>query len=348
MHIFIRVAVLYFIYKKGGGQMKNSHTAVAGNPAKAVKKVSTNTVYNKIGFKKAMKRYWPLYLMLLPGLLWFLIFKYLPMLGIVISFKDFSIDAGIFKSAWANPWYKHFAYFFKGPYAKQIIGNTIIISMYKIVFGMLPPLLLAILINECRNKVFGRVVQTLTYLPHFLSWVIIYGILIAFFSESSGLVNRLLANVGLHSIPAMTSPKLFRGVLVGSDIWQSAGWGAIIYLSAMSAIDPSLYEAAKIDGAGRFRCIFNITLPHLTGVFVLLLIMRLGSILNAGFDQIYILSNPQVSSVSEILDTWVFKEGLQNMNYSLASAVGLFKSVIGLVFVTTANKIARKWEYGLW
>lgn len=303
---------------------------------------------NKKSLVKILKRYWPLYLMLTPGIIWFLIFKYLPMYGVIIAFKDFDINTGIMGSSWATPIFKYFQYFFNGPYAKQIIANTIIISVLKIIVGMLPPMILAILIYECRVTWFGRVVQTLTYLPHFLSWVIIYGILVAFFSESTGLINRWLTEMGGHTIPFLTSTKYFRSVLIGSDIWQTVGWGAIIYLSSISAINPSLYEAAEIDGCSRFGRIWYITIPHLRGVFILLLIMKLGSILNAGFDQIYILSSPQVLSVSEILDTWVFKEGLQKMNYSLASAVGLFKSVIGLIFVTTANKVARKWEYGLW
>lgn len=302
----------------------------------------------KGNYLKAIKKHWPLYLMLLPVFIWYAVFKYGPMYGLVIAFKDYSIHKGILGSPWADPLFKHFSYFFNGPYAKQIIGNTFIISIYKIVIGMLPPLILAVFIHECRQKWFGRVVQTLSYLPHFLSWVIIYGILLAFFSESTGLINRWLREAGLSTIPFLTSPKYFRGVLIGSDIWQSMGWGAIIYLSAISSIDPSLYEAAEIDGCGRLRKILYIMLPHLRSVFIMLLILKLGTILDAGFDQIYILSSPQVKSVSEIIDTWVFNEGLQKMNYSLASAVGLFKSVIGFTLVMISNRIARRWGNGLW
>ena len=298
--------------------------------------------------QKILKRYWPLYLMLLPVIVWYIIFKYAPMYGLIISFKDFNIGKGILGSPWSEPLFKHFAYFFHGPYAKQIIGNTFIISIQKIVFGMFPPMILAIFIHQCRQKWFGRVVQTLSYLPHFLSWVIIYGILIAFFSESTGLINRWMRELGTTAIPFLTSPKYFRGVLIASDVWQSMGWGAIIYLSSISSIDPALYEAAEIDGCGRFRKIIYIILPHLKNVIIMLLILKLGSILDAGFDQIYILSTTQVLSVSEIIDTWVFKEGLQKMNYSLATAVGLFKSVIGFSMVMFSNKLARKWGYGLW
>ncbi len=298
--------------------------------------------------QKILKRYWPLYVMLLPVIVWYVIFKYVPMYGLVISFKDFNISEGILGSPWTTPLFKHFEYFFNGPYAAQIISNTFIISIYKIIFGMLPPMILAIFIHQCRQKWFGRVVQTLSYLPHFLSWVIIYGILIAFFSESTGLINRWLKEIGSTAIPFLTSPKYFRGVLIASDVWQSMGWGAIIYLSSISSIDPTLYEAAEIDGCGRLRKIIHIILPHLKSVFIMLLILKLGSILDAGFDQIYILSTPQVLSVSEIIDTWVFKEGLQKMNYSLATAVGLFKSIIGFTLVMLSNKLARKWGYGLW
>ncbi len=295
-----------------------------------------------------MKRYWPFYVMLLPCLIYYIIFKYGPMYGVVIAFKDFNVTEGIVGSPWADPWYKHYQYFFNSPYASQMIGNTLIISGLKLFFGLFPSLLLALLINECSKKWFGRVIQTLSYLPHFLSWVIIYGILIALFSQSAGLINRLIVDAGGKAYPVLTSPEHFRAVLVGSEIWRDTGWGAIIYLAAIGGIDPNLYEAAIIDGCGRIKRIWYITIPNLTGVFIMQLILKVGSILDAGFDQIYILSTPQVNSVSEIIDTWVFKEGLQRMNYSLASAVGLLKSVIGMIMVLSTNKLARRWDKALW
>lgn len=299
-------------------------------------------------FQKGMKRYWPFYVMLLPCLIYYIIFKYGPMYGVVIAFKDFNVTEGIVGSPWADPWYKHYQYFFNSPYASQVIGNTLIISGLKLFFRLFPSLLLALLINECSKKWFGRVIQTLSYLPHFLSWVIIYGILIALFSQSAGLINRLIVDAGGKAYPVLTSPEHFRAVLVGSEIWRDTGWGAIIYLAAIGGIDPNLYEAAIIDGCGRIKRIWYITIPNLTGVFIMQLILKVGSILDAGFDQIYILSTPQVNSVSEIIDTWVFKEGLQRMNYSLASAVGLLKSVIGMIMVLSTNKLARRWDKALW
>lgn len=299
-------------------------------------------------FVHAMKWNWQYYLMLFPCIIYYIIFKYSPMYGVIIAFKDFNITKGIMKSPWADPLFKHFEYFFSSPYASQIIGNTLEISFYKILFGLFPPIILAILISECRSKWFQKFVQTASYLPHFLSWVIIYGIMIAFFSQSTGLINRWLTEWGDSSYPFLTNPDHFQAMIVGSDIWKSMGWGAIIYLAAIAGIDTTLYEAARIDGCGRLKRIWYITLPMLRSVFILQLILRVGSILDAGFDQIYIIATPQVLNVAEIIDTWVFKEGIQRMNYSLASAVGLLKSIIGLVLVFGTNKLARKWDEGLW
>jgi putative aldouronate transport system permease protein len=185
-------------------------------------------------------------------------------------------------------------------------------------------------------------------MPHFLSWVIIYGILIALFSETTGLVNRWIVQAGGQAYPFLTSQETFRSVLVGSDLWQNAGWAAIIYLAAITAIDPTLYEAARVDGANRLHLIRHITLPGVKSVFILLLILRLGQILDAGFEQVYILYSPQVYAVADIIDTWVFRTGLQQLNFSLATAVGLFKSVIGLALVLISNKIAQRSGGGLW
>ncbi len=291
---------------------------------------------------------WQYYVMLLPFLIYYLIFKYGPMYGVIIAFKDYNIQKGILGSPWAEPVWKHFQYFFTSPYASQVIGNTLKISCYKILFGMIPPVILAIMINECRNKWFRRIVQTASYLPHFLSWVIIYGIMIAFFSQSTGLINRWLTQWGLPSYPFLTNPTHFQAMIVGTDMWKGVGWSAIIYLAAIAGIDTTLYEAAIIDGCSKLKRIWYITLPLLRGTFILQLILRAGSVMDAGFDQIYVIASQQVLSVSEILDTWVFKEGIQRMNYSLASAVGLLKSVIGLVLVLGTNKLARRWDEGLW
>lgn len=292
--------------------------------------------------------YRTLYIMLIPGVLYYILFKYLPMYGVIISFKDFRIMDGIMASPWADPWNKHFLAFFESPYFYQLLRNTILISVYKMIFGIIPPIVMAILLNECRVRWFKSLVQTLTYMPHFLSWVIIYGIMIALLSQTSGLVNTWIKDATGSAIPFLTSPDYFRSLLVSSEIWQNLGWGAIIYLAAMSGIDPALYEAARVDGASRLRMIWHITLPGIRTVIVMLFILNLGYIMDAGFGQIYVLYNLQVYSVADIIDTWVFRTGLQQMNFSLASAVGLFKSVIGLVLVMTANYVAKKWGEGIW
>lgn len=303
------------------------------------------------GLKLLRRRIWgfrAFYFMLLPGVLYYIVFRYFPMYGVIIAFKDFNMLEGIVGSSWADPWYKHFQTFFNSPYFSQLLLNTTLISLYKLVFGTVPPILMALLLNECRVRWFKTVVQTLTYMPHFLSWVIIYGVLIALFSQNSGLVNRWLVESGGSSIGFLTSTDYFRTILVGSEIWKDLGWGAIIYLAAMTAIDPTLYEAARVDGAGRLRMIWHITIPGIRNVIVLLLILKLGTILDAGFDQIYILYNIQVYQVADILDTWVFRTGLQQLNFSLGAAVGLFKSVIGMILVIGSNQLSKKWGEGIW
>ncbi|MCM3748700.1 ABC transporter permease subunit [Paenibacillus pasadenensis] len=289
-----------------------------------------------------------LYLMLTPGLLWYIIYKYVPMIGLVIAFKDYNIVEGVAASPWADPWHKYFTQFFHSPYFSQLLTNTLLISFYKLIFGIAPPIVLAILIHECRSLVMKKWVQTLSFMPHFLSWVIIYGIVIAFFSETSGVVNRFIVENGSKAIPFLTSTDWFRSVLVASDVWQNLGWGAIIYLAAISSIDPSLYEACRVDGGGRFRMIWNITLPGIRSVIVLMFILKVGHILDAGFEQIYIMYNIQVYEVADIIDTWVYRTGLQQMNFSLASAVGLFKSLFGLVLVLVSNSLAKKWGESIW
>lgn len=286
--------------------------------------------------------------MMLPALVYYFIFRYMPIYGLVISFKDFNINDGIMGSPWADPWYKYYAQFFNSPYCVRLISNTLIISLLKIAFGTVVPIILALLLNECSNRVITRSVQTLTFMPHFLSWVIIYGIMLAFFSESTGVINKMIAMSSGSTIPFLTSNSWFRQIVVSSDVWQNAGYNAIIYLAAMSGIDPSLYEAAKLDGAKRMTVIWRITLPCIKSVIVMLLILRLGSVLDAGFDQIYNLYNVQVYQTGDVLDTWVYRTGLQQMNFSLAAAVGLFKSAIGFVLILLANKLAKRWGEAIW
>jgi putative aldouronate transport system permease protein len=289
-----------------------------------------------------------LYMMLIPGLIYYGVYRYAPMFGAVVAFKDFNIMKGIFESPWADPWYKHFKMFYDSPYFTQLLLNTFLISIYKLLWGLAPGIILALLLNEVRHRVFKKFVQTVTFLPYFLSWVIIYGITISFLSETSGLVNLFLKDTIDKSIPFLSSTEWFRSILVGSEIWKDIGYSSIIYLAAIAGIDPTLYEAGRVDGASKLRMIWHITLPGIRNVIILLLILRLGHILDAGFDQIYIMYNIHVYPVADIIDTWVFRTGLEELNFSLASAVGLFKSLVGFILVVWANQIAKRWGEQIW
>lgn len=294
---------------------------------------------------KRLKSIWyykAMYAMLLPGVVWYVLFRYMPMYGAVIAFKDYNLRKGIIGSPWAEPLFKHFEVFFQSPYFMQILSNTLILSVAKLVLGTVCAILLALILNECANRTYMRVVQTLTYMPHFLSWVIIYGITLSFFSETSGLVNQALAAVGMKKVPFLSSPSYFRQVLVFTDIWRECGWSAIIYVATIAGIDPALYEAGRIDGASRIQMIRHITLPSISDVIVIMLILHLGSVLDAGFDQVYVFYSVPVYSVSDIIDTWVYRTGLEQLNFSLASAVGLFKSLIGIILIATSNSIAKR------
>lgn len=303
-------------------------------------------------FWRAIRQYWPLYVMLIPGMLFFLVYKYAPMYGIQIAFKNYSLKKGISGSPWltetGKPLLYWFQRFFKTPQSRQIISNTLVLSLSKLLVGMLPPLIFALAISECSFKRYSRVIQTVSYLPHFLSWVVVYGICVAMLSQSNGVVNTFIKKMGGTAIPFMTSNKYFQAVLVGTDLWKALGWGAIIYLAAIMGIDTSLYEAATVDGCGRFRQIWYITLPCIRKIFVVLLILNVGKVLDAGFNQVYVFLSDEVRSSGEIIDTWVYTQGIGKMNYSLSTAVGLMKSVLSCVLVFGTNALARKWDSAIW
>lgn len=299
-------------------------------------------------FARSLGHWWPLYLMMLPGILYFAVYKFAPMYGAIIAFKDYSVRKGITGSPWASPWFKYFQEFFKSPANTRVIANTLSLSFWKLLMGMFPSLIFALAVSECRSRRFARVVQTVSYLPHFLSWVVVYGICIAMLSESSGVLNKLIQNLGHPPVPFLTSNDYFQGTLVATDVWKGVGWGAITYLAAIMGIDQTLYEAATVDGCGRFRQIFYITLPCIRKVFVVLMILKVGNILDAGFNQVYIMMTDEVKMSGEIIDTWIYTRGLGRLNYSLATAVGLLKSVLSFLMVFGTNKLARKWESAIW
>lgn len=285
-------------------------------------------------------RYRLLYLMLLPGLLYFLVFRYWPLWNAQIAFKDFQPTLGV----WGSPWVglQHFQDFFSSYYFGQLLANTLVISLAKIVLGLPPAILLAIALHETSRRFLARVVQTMSYLPHFLSWVIVYGILLAMLSPSEGLLNHGLRALGLEPIPFLTTTATFQPVVVLSEVWKETGWSAILFLAALLSINPALYEAAAIDGASRWQQVRHISLPGLMDVLVLVVLLKIGSILDAGFHQIFVLYSLPVYSVGDIIDTWVYRQGIQSFQFSLATAVGLFKGLIGLVLIVVANRLARR------
>ncbi|CAH1226932.1 putative multiple-sugar transport system permease YteP [Paenibacillus allorhizoplanae] len=309
-------------------------------------KISSVTKIQRTFFRNFIQNKW-LYLMMVPGIAFYIIYKYIPMMGLLIAFQDYNIMKGIMGSPWVG--FKHFETIFSSPDFYVLLRNTMVISLYKIVFGMLPDIAMALALNEIRSAWFKRTIQTITYAPHFLSWVIIYGLVMAFLATDSGLVNQWVRGSGGESINFLTSNSWFRPLLVLTEIWKDTGFGAIIYLAALTGIDPQLYEAAIVDGAGRWKQIWHITLPGIRNVIVLLLLLKIGHILDAGFGQIYIFLNTRVYETGDIIDTWVFRRGLESMEFSFASAVGFFKSFVGLVLVLGANKLAKKYgDSGIW
>lgn len=292
--------------------------------------------------QRTWRRYWPYYVLLLPGIVYFIVFKYVPMGGIMIAFKEYKLGQGIFGSEWVG--LKWFRILFGDSGFWIAFRNTIIISFYKLIFGFPAPIVLAIMLNEVANGWFKRTIQTIVYFPHFLSWVVLGGILITILSPTTGIVSWF----GAKSSP-LASPEHFRSLLVWSGIWKEAGWNTIIYLAAIAGINPELYEAAKIDGASRWRLIRHITLPSIAGTIVVMLILRTGYIMQAGFDQIYILYNPVVYNVADILDTYVYRNGLTIGRFAFATAAGLFQSAAGLLLLLFANWSAKRiGKQGLW
>jgi putative aldouronate transport system permease protein len=280
-----------------------------------------------------------LYLLLVPALAYYFTFHYLPYLGATIAFKDFNIMKGILGSPWVG--LKHFRALFVLDQFWRVVRNTLEISILRLFFGFPVPLIVALLMNEVSKTWFKRVVQTLVYLPHFISWVILGGILVNLLSAQTGVVNLAIRSLTGSTIGFLTDPAYFRGTLIWSMIWKEFGWGTVLYMATLAGIPAELYESAAMDGAGRFRRMFSITLPYLLPVIVVLLILRIGNLMQAGFEQIFVLYHPGVYRVSDILDTYVYRLGLGDGRFSMASAVGLFRSVINLTLLVLANKFAR-------
>jgi putative aldouronate transport system permease protein len=288
-----------------------------------------------------------LYVLLVLPIAYFLIFKYVPMYGAAIAFQDYSIFQGVTGSRWIG--FDNFRELFAMSQFYQVVRNTLLLNFLDLFFSFPAPIIMALLLNELRTMWFKKVAQTILYLPHFISWIIIGGLVYQMFATKGGLVNNLIEHLGLPAVPFLTEKNHWLLVYLGTGIWQSAGWGTIIYLAALTGINKELYEASEVDGAGRWKKVWHITLPGIRSTIVVMLIMQLGHIMTIGFERPFVMSNPLVMDYAEVISTFVYKAGLQSAQFSLATAMGLFQALVGLIFVVLANTIAKRFgEQGLW
>ncbi len=307
---------------------------------------------NQTSLRKRMKKYWLIYLMMLPGLLYLIIFQFIPMYGVVIAFQDYQPFGGLEKILFDPVWvgFKHFKEFFSSYYFTRTLVNTLIINFSKLILASVASLILALMINELRNQKFKKVTQTISYLPHFLSYVIIAGIVQFVFSPVHGPVNTVLNSLGLDTIEFIGNEKYFRQVIIGTHVWSTIGWGSIVYLAALSGVSQELYESADLDGATRIQKMLHISIPSIAPIIVIMLILDLGKVLDQGYELILLLYSPAVYSVGDIIDTYVYREGILNVNYSYSAAVGLFKNIVALVLVLASNRFVKIFdkELGVW
>jgi len=289
---------------------------------------------------------WDFQIMIIPSMLFILIFSYIPMWGVLVSFQDYDLFQGFWASHWVG--LKHFKMFFESPEFWGIMRNTLVISFLKLLIGFPAPIILALMLNEVRQMVFKRVVQTITYIPHFFSWVVVSGLVFSMLAADGGGVNALLIKLSIIKEPInfLSETNYFWGILVTTNVWKEIGFGSIVYLAAIAGVDPALYEAASLDGASKFKQVFLITIPSIAPVIMIFLIMNIGNLLNAGFDDVLLLTknlnNGVVMPVAQVIDTYVYQEGIINQRFSYATAAGLFKSVISIVLLVGANTIARR------
>lgn len=313
--------------------------------------LAQNTLRKKNGlFGPYIRRYWQLYALLALPVLYLLVFKYAPMIYIQIAFKKYKLNMSVWEMPWAN---NHgFEYFIKAFSSKDFrlaLRNTIRLNLLDLIVGFPAPIIFALILNELPFPKFKKAVQTIAYMPHFLSWVIISSLALQLFAPSEGLVNMVIEKITGQSIPFLNDEGHWIGTYIGVGVWQSFGWNSIVYLAAIAGINPELYEAASVDGAGRFRKMWNVTLPGIRSTIVVLLIMNLGNILGGGFDRPFAMSNNLVLRVSEVIATYVYKTGIKGLQFSLTTAVGLFQSVVGVFFLLMANWLSRKLgERGIW
>lgn len=304
----------------------------------------------KVKLSVYLKRYWQLYALLALPMIYLVVFKYIPMVYVQIAFKKYNITQSVWDMSWAKDYgFEYFIKAFKNKDFIRALGNTLYLNLLDLFMGFPAPIIFALILNELCFKKFKRVVQTIAYMPHFLSWVIICSLALQLLAPSAGLINMVIQNMGGESIPFLNDSSHWVGTYIGLGIWQSFGWNSIVYLAAIAGINPELYEAASVDGAGRFKKMWHITLPGIKSTIVVLLIMNLGNILGSSFDRPFAFQNNLVLDVAEVISTFVYKTGIKGLQFSLTTAVGLFQSVVGVFFLLMANWISRRLgERGIW
>jgi putative aldouronate transport system permease protein len=293
----------------------------------------------KAGVWKYILRHRAFYLMLVPGLLYFLVFRYVPLAGSIIAFQDYNIFKGFTGSDWVG--FKWFEQLFTYDKFGRLLRNTLFISLYQIVFAFPLPIILACLLNEVRSMAFKRVTQTVLYLPHFLSWTIVFGLTYMMLSPAQGFVNHLIELLGGEKISFLQKPEYFRSIIITSGIWKEMGWNAIIFIAALAGINPSLYEAARMDGANRWKQFLHISVPGLLPAIMILLMLKIGHVMDSGFEQIYQFLNPATYETGDVLDTYTYRAGILQGQYSISTAIGLFKSFIGFILLVIANRVSK-------
>ncbi|SHN81067.1 putative aldouronate transport system permease protein [Paenibacillus sp. ov031] len=310
-------------------------------PSRGTARLNSSGLGTRLGDAgRYLWRYRILYLLSVPGILYFFLFKYVPLFGSIIAFQNYNIFKGITGSDWVG--LEHFQKMFSHYDFLRILNNTLLLGLYDLVIAFPVPILLAILLNEVRMIVFKRLLQTIVYMPHFLSWVVISGIFMGIFSMDAGVVNKALGFLGMQPIYFLGEDSYIRSILIGSGIWRDSGYGTIIFLAAIAGINPDLYEAAEVDGAGRLKQIWSITLPSLLPTIMILLLLHIGKFLDLGFERVFVFLNPLNLESGEILDTYIYKAGLLSQQYSYTTAIGLFKSVVGLMLVLLGNFFSKK------
>ncbi|PYG26406.1 ABC transporter permease [Pelagimonas varians] len=287
-----------------------------------------------------LRREWQIYVLLAPTIIWFILFLYKPMYGLQIAFKDYSIFRGIAGSPWVG--LEHFETLFGSDTFLRALKNTVIISALSMCFGFPMPIILALMFNEILNQTYKKTAQTLVYLPHFISTVIIAGVVVTAFSPSAGIVNTIIGWFGVEPIYFLTKPEWFRPIFIGSGIWQEAGFSSIVFLAAIAGVNPSLYESAVVDGASRWQMMWKITLPSIMPTIIIMLIIRIGNILEIGFELVILLYQPATYQTADVINTFIYRQGLQGGQYDVAAAAGLFNAVVAFVLVMTANTISRR------